>query len=603
MGGVVESCKRHANCCNKEDDKYIATMSDMSPESSEEEEVLKPNDRVSIPKNVYNMKVKINDLVLQHETSPWLYYEELNTLGSGTFGTVKKVCLISNKNQIRAMKIIPKENILDDVDKSKIIDEILILKNLDHPNIMKIYECYVDTDNFYIISDFCDQGDLLGKMTKLGKMNQIVVKFIMDQVLNAVSYLHSKNVLHGDIKLENILLYKSTKNKDVRRFTTLNVDINNQIDLQREINRKNSVSKKKRNYVNDMLNYEIKLIDFGCSKYFVHKKHRKLTGIIGTSIYCSPEVIDNRYDEKCDEWSCGVLMYMLLAGYPPFQGENEDEIFENIKKCNYSLSKNEFKYVTDNCKDLIKKLLQPNSKKRIKACDALKHDFFTEYFDPNLAMTENKDLNILKKLINFKKPTSKFHETIYYLLCKSFINVDEEKIIRTVFRYIDKNGKNKLSKEDLNNCLKEINIVIPENFFNEIFITVDANGSGFVEYQEFLNACCDKDSLITSENLKSIFDSITGGENDFINAEDIKKFIFHDNKIQDNTFNDYLGQFGMTKNDKLKFDDFFDMIKHGKKFNEDTKEVRVNNIIEKTTKNYGSNAIIEDTVNEDKDDS
>ena len=603
MGGVVESCRRHYDCCNKEDDKYIPTMTDMSAESEEEEEVIKQNEQVAIPKNVYNMKVKINDLVLQHETSPWLYYEELCTLGSGTFGTVKKVCLISNKTQIRAMKIIPKENLLEDIDKSKIIDEILILKNLDHPNIMKIYECYVDKENFYIISDFCDQGDLLGKITKVGKMNQIVVKFIMDQVLNAVSYLHSKNVLHGDIKLENILLYTTAKKNNARRFTTINIDINNQLDLQREINRKNSVSKKRRNYVNDILNYEIKLIDFGCSKYFAHKKHRKLSGIIGTSIYCSPEVIDDRYDEKCDEWSCGVLMYMLLAGYPPFIGENEEEIFENIKKCNYSLNTEEFKNVTDNCKDLIKKLLEPNSKKRIKASDALRHEFFTEYFDPNIAMTENKDLNILKKLINFKKPPSKFHEAIYYLLCKSFINVDEEKIIRTVFRYIDKNGKNKLSKEDLNKCLKEINIVISEKSFNEIFVTVDANGSGFVEYQEFLNACCDKDALLSNENIKSVFNSIIGRDGDnVITAEDIKKFIFHDNNIDENTFNEYLGQFGMKKDDTLKFDDFFDMIKNGKKFNEKTKEIKVNGIKKKINPNYESSTIIEEAVNEENED-
>ena len=73
---------------------------------------------------------------------------------------------------------------------------------------MKVYESYVFDNNYYIVSELCDQGHLLSKMEKLERMDQIVVKFLMDQILNAVAYLHSKNILHGDIKLENVLLYK-----------------------------------------------------------------------------------------------------------------------------------------------------------------------------------------------------------------------------------------------------------------------------------------------------------------------------------------------------------------------------------------------------------
>lgn len=88
----------------------------------------------------------------------------------------------------------------------------------------------------------------------------------------------------------------------------------------------------------DMMDYEVKLIDFGCSKFLQRKKH-KLSGIVGTSIYCSPEVIDNLYDERSDEWSCGVLMYILLCGEPPFQGDTEEEIFANVKKRIYRFFK------------------------------------------------------------------------------------------------------------------------------------------------------------------------------------------------------------------------------------------------------------------------
>ena len=555
MGNLVESCKQHVHCCKKDEheaesetDEEESFTDSISQQGEKSEDT---NLNTDIPHDVINMKVNINDLVMEHQTSPWIYYKELLTLGSGTYGTVKKVCLIKNPLIVRAMKIIPKENLMEGVDSSKLIDEISILKQLDHPNIMKIFECFIDKDNFYIISDFCDQGDLLGKLEKLGKMNEIVVKFIMDQVFNAVSYLHSKKVLHGDIKLENILLYTASKNKG-RRFTSINMDINHLVDLQNEINRAKSVTIRSKNYVNDMLNYEIKLIDFGCSKYFVKKKkHKKLSGIIGTTLYCSPEVVDDLYDEISDEWSCGVLMYMLLSGEPPFQGNSEEEIFQKIKKCEYSFKPKEFESVSKNCKDLITKLLEPKKRKRIKANEALRHPFFTESFNPNKAMTENKDLNVLKKFINFKEFKSKFHETIYAYLCNNHINIDEEKKLRAVFRYIDKEEKNQITKKDLKITLNEINIDLPEEQFDNIFKILDSNQNDIIEYQEFLRAMCDKDLLLTEENLKNTFLALCcGEEKEFITSEDIKKFIFKDSVIKEQSFNDFLRQFGMRKNDK-----------------------------------------------------
>ena len=573
MGNLVESCKQHVHCCKKdehgaesetdEEESFTDSISQQG-EKSEDTNLI-----TEIPHDVINMKVNINDLVMEHQTSPWIYYKELLTLGSGTYGTVKKVCLIKNPLIVRAMKIIPKENLMEGVDSSKLIDEISILKQLDHPNIMKIFECFIDKDNFYIISDFCDQGDLLGKLEKLGKMNEIVVKFIMDQVFNAVSYLHSKKVLHGDIKLENILLYTASKNKG-RRFTSINMDINHLVDLQNEINRAKSVTIRSKNYVNDMLNYEIKLIDFGCSKYFVKKKkHKKLSGIIGTTLYCSPEVVDDLYDEISDEWSCGVLMYMLLSGEPPFQGNSEEEIFKKIKKCEYSFKPKEFECVSKNCKDLITKLLEPKKRKRIKANEALRHPFFTESFNPNKAMTENKDLNVLKKFINFKEFKSKFHETIYAYLCNNHINIDEEKKLRAVFRYIDKEEKNQITKKDLKITLNEINIDLPEEQFDNIFKILDSNQNDIIEYQEFLRAMCDKDLLLTEENLKNTFLALCcGEEKEFITSEDIKKFIFKDSVIKEQSFNDFLRQFGMRKNDKMNFQQFYDIIKNDKKLHE-----------------------------------
>ena len=607
MGNVVESCKQHIHCCNNDDkivetetDEYSESLSSSGEHENDNDDATDDNNKIEgSQKDLIDMRVKVNDLVMERQISPWKYYKHLLTLGSGTYGTVKKVSLINNPSTVRAMKIISKENIMEGVDNSKLIDEVEIIKKLDHPNIMKIYECYVDQDNFYIISDFCDQGDLLGKLEKLGKMNEIVVKFLMEQILNAVAYLHSKNVLHGDIKLENILLYTASKTLG-RRFTSINMDINHLIDLRREINRNNSVTKRSRNYVNDMLNYEIKLIDFGCSKYFVNKKkHQKLSGIIGTTLYCSPEVVDDLYDEKSDEWSCGVLMYILLCGEPPFQGDTDDEIFQKIKKCEYNFDLKEFQSVSENCKDLIRKLLEPKVKKRIKASEALKHPFFTEFFNPSEAMTEFKDLNILKKLLQYEKPISKFHEAMHAFICNNFISKDEEKKLRALFRYVDKNDKNALTAEDFQRCFREIKIFLSIKEINEILKLIDSNQNAIIEYQEFLRATCDRNTLLSKDNLKNAFMALTeGGDKAFIDADDIKKFIFHDLNIQDDIFSEYLDQFGMKKDEKIDFEQFCDMLKNNKKLHEDLSEKPKN---EEKKNNDNSNDNSSDNNNENKD--
>ena len=607
MGVMIDSCKRTINCCDDDEEGYVEgkyTRKISSDQESYDEDITEYEEKPKVekpeaPKDIKNMKIKANKLFMERHQSPWKIYEELEEIGFGMYGVVKKVRLRTNPEIIRAMKIIPEENVVQG-EGASLIDEIEILKNLEHPNIMKIYECFVDNNNYYIVSEYCDQGHLLSKLEKLERMDQIVVKFLMDQIFNAVAYLHSKNVLHGDIKLENILLIK-IKKKSGRRFTSINQDFNENEKLTEDINKNfgaRKTSSKSNNYIKDMMNYEVKLIDFGCSKYFVKKKtkkKKKLRGIIGTSIYCSPEVIDNLYDERSDEWSCGVLMYILLSGVPPFFGETEEEIFEKVKKCKYDFTPAPFKKVSKNCKDLIRRLLEPKKQYRIKANEALRHPFFTESFDPNSAMTEDKDLNILKNFINPVKYMSKFHEAVAVFVCVNYIPPEEENTLKTVFRYLDKDGKGIISKETMKEGLEEIGININDEELNKIFNEIDEDGSEFIEYQEFIRNTCDLKKLINEANLKNVFQVICG-DKDFMNGQDIKNFVFHDAIVQEETLKEYFDSFGMKFEDTIGFDEFYNMMKNNQKLGKNEK----NQKIEKSKK-YEYKGDIIDEKNEEEE--
>ena len=579
IDNIFQSCGCKIICCNKYTSDQTVIKNDNENDKENNYDIFEEDSELGIVKksskncftfasDIQNMKIQSN-LIVQLKTSPWSIYSEIQEIGSGSYGFVKKVYLKSNPETIRAIKIIPKKLLIEGVDSSKLLDEILILKNIDHPNIMKLYEFFEDNENCYMVSEFCDQGDLLQKLDKLNYMNEIVAKFLMEQIFNAIAYLHSRGVIHGDIKLENVMLYTTTKETPKQSFTIINKTLDKSQSLQKEIEEsfsneneklKTQPSNKSIQMINNMLNYEIKLIDFGCSKIFTKRGERK-SGIIGTSSYCSPEVIDNLYDERCDEWSCGVLMYLLLCGEFPFEGETEEEVFKKVKKCEFDFSPPHFRRISKNCKDLIKKLLEPKIQKRIKAIDALKHPFFTESFNPDAAL-KKKDNSIIEKLFNLTVPKSQFHRAILSYMSSNYLSKDEEKKLRTVFRYIDYNDKSYLTKGKIKKALKEFGKDFTEEDIENIVKALDANKNGAIEYHEFIQGVCDKISLFNDFNLKNIFNIIDHGNKGYITSEDIKNFVFPNKTFKEEAISAYLNQFGMKIHDKIFFDDFKDIIQN-----------------------------------------
>ena len=551
MGQICSNCKKNEDI--EEEAESDSSESSIDNKLNNKNNIL-TSQTLEIQNNPTDIIIKTDTLVRSYNFSPYTIYEELSTLGEGAYGLVKKVCFINNKKTIRAMKIISKENILKGQQNS-LFEEINILRNLEHPNIMKIFEYFIDDKNIYIISEFCDQGDLLGKINKLSYMSEFVVKYLMGLILDALAYLHANHVFHGDIKLENIMLNKNSRKK-IKRFTVINSDLKSDVNLQNKIDNK---AEQFSDYVEDMSNYEIKLIDFGCSKYL---KKKKLSGIVGTSMYCSPEVIDNSYDEKSDEWSCGVLMYILLCGEFPFEGETEEEIFSNVK--NYNIDFNKLGNVSEDCLDLIQQLLNPKKEYRITASEALKHPFFTNKLNPKNIVTQNKDLSILKRFEKIKKYPTILHKVVVAYCCFTNLNPEEEKKLKKLFFFLAQDNKKQLSKEDFERGFRLAKITISSKEIEKIINLLDSDGSGYIEYQEFLRAFCDKDLLLNDENLKIVFDIIDSDNKGYINIKDIKNFIMGNDRSKAKNFsiNNFTEKIGIKHDTKIDFEKFCDIIRN-----------------------------------------
>jgi calcium-dependent protein kinase len=162
-----------------------------------------------------------------------------------------------------------------------------MLKSIDHPNVLKYFECYMDEYNYYMVTEFCPGGELLSFIVKERGINDWQAAYVMKQVLSAVNYCHARGIVHRDLKVENILV------KDVIQ------------PGQGE------------DFGNKRIN--VKLIDFGISCRI--RPHQRLTKFFGTPYYMAPEVIKRDYTEKCDIWACGVILYVIMCGYPPFRAQ------------------------------------------------------------------------------------------------------------------------------------------------------------------------------------------------------------------------------------------------------------------------------------------
>ncbi len=428
-----------------------------------------------------------NNLIIgQSKSDPGIDYKKKNFLGEGAFASVY---LVENRitESIRAMKIINKSAECTEQEEQEIINEINILRAMDHPNILKIFEFYSNKDSYSIITEYCSGGELFNEIKENGPFDEKYSAFVMYQIFSAINYCHSMKIMHRDLKPENILIMDRNRNGFPR----------------------------------------IKICDFGTSlmveKGGIQKK------IVGSSYYIAPEVLKNNYNEKCDIWSCGVILYILLSGKPPFNGDDDNEVMANVTTGQYDLHCAPFNRISNSAKDLIKKLLIMDKDKRINAQEALNHIWFKEKKVKEL-YNQIKDENIIKKLLNNLKKYKResiIQETALAYLVHNFPQMNDVINACKLFSQIDVNGDGKVTQKELYKGLKtKINSPTLEKDVAAIYKNLDMDNNGFIEYEEFVRAAVSKEKFLNDNVLRfafRYFDKDGSGEITFDEIEDVFK--------------------------------------------------------------------------------
>ena len=402
-------------------------------------------------------------------------YEIKEKLGEGAYGAVYKVQQRTT-NFLRAVKAIKRKH----VDSTSFSNEISVLRTIDYPNIIKLFDCYYDNNYYYMVEEYCSGGDLFDYIQKQKSFSERKAGIIFKQLISAVNHLHKKKIVHRDLKPENIVFIK-TNNKD------------------------------------DIF---IKIIDFGTS---VSIKNRNiLTQELGTIYYIAPEVFKNNYNEKADVWSCGIILYTMLCGHPPFMGNNEEAIKNKILHSKLVFAKNDFKHISQEAIEYIKQLLEYNADKRLSAEQAVANSWLI-----NMSEKTKDEINlnndIIGNLTKFKSTVTLQKATLAFLANQISIN-QEIKKLKDEFDKIDQNKDGEISKEELIECLETI---YPKGEAvkktNEIFAEIDFNNDNSINFSEFLTVNMKKEKLLNEDMLIKAFKLFDIDGNGYITITELKE--------------------------------------------------------------------------------
>merc|ERR1712007_56197 len=363
-------------------------------------------------------------------------------LGEGSYGSVSK-CTHKTTKAVRAVKLISKTQ-RKDLQRFK--KEIAIMKVMDHPNILKLHETFEDQRFIYLVLELCTGGELFEHIINSGHFTEKQAAIVMKDLFRAIYYMHSSHFSHRDLKPENFLF------------------------LAKEDKFENNT---------------LKVIDFDLACEFTPGQFLKTKA--GTPWYVAPQVLAGKYNELADVWSLGVIMFVLLCGYPPFYGDTDADVLAKVRLGSYTFNPKDWKAVSEDAKELITCLLKFDPKERYTAEQALNHKWVVKEA-PNALSVDFQDM--FTNFNSFSKD-NKLKRAARQMIPSILGETSQIKRLKDAFLAFDKNGDGRLTRDEMSKGLREAGFD-DEAYIKSVVDQMDTDGSGEIEYNEFLTGCLDR---------------------------------------------------------------------------------------------------------------
>ena len=437
-------------------------------------------------------------------------YDVIRQLGKGGYG---KVYEVKNKKSgdIRACKHLSKLS-LKNLEKFE--REINILINTDHPNIIKIFEVYESQRSLYIVMEECKGGEIFDRIIEHIESKKMYSEKdaadMFGQVMSAIAYCHNNGICHRDLKPENLLYLNKGPEK----------------------------------------NNPIKVIDFGLSQFI---SDQKLTTKVGTAYYVSPEILKGDYTEKCDIWSAGVILYIFLSGDPPFNGPNDNAIYQKIAQMKFAFPEKKWKNISNDAKDLIMHMISPE-KERYTAKQVLEHPWFKNASTEPLNSL-NFDPVLFKGFV--RGPAMKKMSLLYIA---SRLDENEIENLKKVFKSFDKCSDGQITYDELKQGLIQFNNTkLTENEIKDLFSQIDVDQNGKIDYTEFIAATVQESNYNKKEKIFEAFSMFDKDNSGFITKDEILNAL-KAQKSQEKEIEKYIQDVDKNGDGKIDYKEFVELM-------------------------------------------
>lgn len=406
--------------------------------------------------------------------------------------------------------------------------EVNIYIKLDHPHIARLLDVYEDEHTVSLVMEMCTGKELYHRLAKRKIFRESDAAETTHQMLLAISYLHSHQVVHRDLKLENWL------------------------------------------YESEAQDAHLKLIDFGFSKLW--ERNTRMHQSCGSITYVAPEVLKKDYTNACDIWSLGVIVFMLLAGHPPFHDPDQDILVDLILRGNCYFHEKQWRNVTETAKDFVKSLLRVQPDRRPNAETALAHPWISRQRRPSIAEIQANEPLSPSILEGMRQHAMSSHLKRAVLLMVAY-SLSSEDIagLNATFLALDKNKHGTVTLSEFRRALESFND-IPNVEVERLFDSLDHAHSGEITYTDFVAAMLQTRVRLHEDLIHEAFSRLDQSNSERITAEDLRK-VLGEEAFAEEDLGKLLAECDPSGSGSLSYEDFLRLLQSEQAYEEDKEGV------------------------------
>ncbi|KAI4298683.1 hypothetical protein L6164_032214 [Bauhinia variegata] len=442
------------------------------------------------------------------------YYTLGKELGRGQFG-ITYLCTENSTGRSYACKSILKRKLVSKSDRDDMKREIQIMQHMSgQPNIVEFKGAYEDRYSVHLIMELCAGGELFDRIIAEGQYSERAAAAICRAIVNVVHICHFMGVMHRDLKPENFLL--SSKDEGAT----------------------------------------LKATDFGLSVFIEEGKVYR--DMVGSAYYVAPEVLRRSYGKEIDIWSAGIMLYILLSGVPPFWAETEKGIFDAILEGKIDFESKPWPSISDGAKDLVRKLLTQDPKKRITSAQVLEHPWIREGGE---ASDKPIDSAVLSRMKQFRA-MNKLKKLALKVIAE---NLSEEEIkgLKTMFTNMDTDNSGTITYEELKTGLARIGSRLSEAEVKQLMEAADVDGNGSIDYIEFISATMHRYRLEKDEHLYKAFQYFDKDNSGHITRDELEMAMRQHGMGDATTIKEIISEVDTDNDGRIDYEEFCAMMRSG----------------------------------------